>query len=204
MFTFTTRRATTDDLRGLVALWQGAGLPLAQLEKHFTDFQVAIDQNGRLSGAIAIQIAAQQGLIHSEAYIDFGLTDQVRPLLWKRLQTLAQNVGLFRLWTIEQAPYWKKAVGFTQADSATLGKLPAEFGAREQPWLTLQLKEEVATPEHLDKEFQLFREAQRAESERLIQRAKTLKIIATIVAAIAFLLLLFALLYLTRHGHVPH
>lgn len=200
MFSFTTRRATTDDLAALAALWESAHLPARDLEKQFTDFQVAIDHNGRLSGAIGIQIVGHQGRIHSEAYIDFGLTDSIRPLLWKRLQNVSQNLGLFRLWTIEPAPYWKKAVGFTQANPPTLEKLPEAFGSREQDWLCLQLKEETAAPEHLEKEFQMFRESQRAETERMNQQAKALKILATVIAAIIFLFVIVGGFMLLKHG----
>jgi N-acetylglutamate synthase-like GNAT family acetyltransferase len=204
MFTFTTRRATTDDLAALVALWEGAHLPARELEKHFTDFQVAIDHNGKLSGAIGIQVVGHQGRVHSEAYIDFGLTDSIRPLLWKRLQTLSQNLGLFRLWTTDSAPYWKKEVGFAVAGAEKLEKLPEPFGSREQDWLCLQLKEETASPEHLEKEFQMFREAQRAEIERMHQQAKALKILATIIAALIFAFVIVGGLMLLKRGHVAH
>ncbi len=203
MFTFTTRRATTDDLGALAALWQTAQLPAQELEKHFTDFQVAIDHNGRLSGAIGMQVVGHEGRIYCEAYIDFGLTDPIRPLLWKRLQTLAQNLGLFRLWTIESAPYWKKEVGFVGADTAKLEKLPQAFGPREQAWMTLQLKEEIAAPEHLEKEFAVFKEAQRAESERMFQQARMLKILATVLAVLLLFFVVAAGVYLLRRGH-PH
>jgi N-acetylglutamate synthase-like GNAT family acetyltransferase len=201
MFTFTTRRATTDDLKNLVALWKSAGFSAADLEKRFTDFQVVLDHNGRLCGAIGMRIVGHHGYIHSEAYIDFSFTDSVRPLLWKRLQTLANNLGLFRLWTLETAPYWKKEVGFGEAAPEKLEKLPAEFGAREQPWLTLQLKEEHAAPENLEHQFQMFKETQRAETERMFQQAKTLKILATIIAALLLLFVIFGGLFLLKHGH---
>lgn len=203
MFTFTTRRATVDDLKPLVALWQSAGFATTDLEKRFTDFQVAIDQNGRLVAAIAMRIVGHQGFIHSEAYIDFSFTDSVRPLLWKRVQNLANNVGLYRLWTLETAPYWKKEVGFSEVDSAKLEKLPAEFGAREQSWLMIQLKEEHAAPETLEQQFQMFKESQRAETERMYQQAKTLKILATIIAVILFFFVLLGGIYLLKYGR-PH
>jgi N-acetylglutamate synthase-like GNAT family acetyltransferase len=203
MFTFITRRATTDDLAGLVTLWQTVGLPVAELEKHFTDFQVAIDHNGRLSGAIGMEVVEHEGRLHSEAYIDFAFTDTLRPLLWKRVETLAQNLGLFRLWTLERAPYWKKEVGFTEADAAKREKLPESFGPRAEPWLTLQLREETALPEFIDKQFAMFRETERAESERMLQQAKTLKIIVTIIAVLLFVFVLFGGIFLLRNVH-PH
>lgn len=203
MFEFTTRRANTDDLAALVNLWRAAGLTTTDLEKNFTDFQVAFDQNGRLSGAIGMKVVGHQGYIHTEAYIDFAFTDSVRPLLWKRLQTLSQNLGLFRLWTTESAPFWKKEVGFVAADKVVLEKLPEAFGSREQDWLTLQLKEETATPEFIDKEFAMFKEAQRAETERMQQQAKTLKILATIMAVLLFFFVLLGGIFLLKHGR-PH
>lgn len=203
MFTFTTRRATVDDLKALVALWQSAGFPVVELEKRFTDFQVAIDHNGRLSGAIGMRVVGQQGYVHTEAYIDFSLTDLVRPLLWKRVQTLASNLGLVRLWTLETAPYWKKEVGFTEATPEKLEKLPEEFGSREQTRLVIQLKEEHAAPDHLEQQFQMFKESQRAETERMRQQAKTLKILATIIAVILFFFVLFGGIFLLKHGR-PH
>jgi N-acetylglutamate synthase-like GNAT family acetyltransferase len=203
MFTFTTRRATVDDLKPLVALWQGAGFPVAELEKRFTDFQVAIDHNGRLSGAIGMRTVGHQGYVHSEAYIDFGFTDSVRPLLWKRVQTLANNIGLYRLWTLETAPYWKKEVGFDEAEPEKLEKLPTEFGSRNQPWLTLQLKEEHAAPDHLEQQFQIFKEEQRAEADRMREQAKMLKILATIIAAVLFFLVVFGGYFLLTH-RTPH
>ena len=204
MFTFTTRRATVDDVKALAALWKSAGFPAAELEKRFTDFQVAIDHNGRLSGAIGIRVVGHEGYIHSEAFIDFSFTDLLRPLLWQRVQTLANNVGLFRLWTLETAPYWKKEVGFAEVDRAKLEKLPAEFGSREQPWLALQLKEEHAAPEHLEQQFQMFKESQRAETERMYQQAKTLKILATIIAVLLFFFVLLGGIFLLKHGRAPH
>ena len=203
MFTFTTRRATVDDLKPLVTLWRSAGFPVAELEKRFTDFQVAIDHNGRLSAAIGMRTAGQQGYLHSEAYIDFGFTDSVRPLLWKRVLTLANNIGLYRLWTLETAPFWKKEVGFDEAEPQNLEKLPAEFGPRDQPWLMLQLREEHAAPDHLEQQFQMFKEAQRAESDRMREQAKMLKILATIIAVILFFFVLFGGFYLLKHGR-PH
>jgi N-acetylglutamate synthase-like GNAT family acetyltransferase len=200
MFKFTARRATVDDLKALVALWESAGFSAGDLEKHFTDFQVAIDHNGRLSGAIALKVVGHQGYVHSEAFVDFGLTDTLRPLLWQRMQNLAKNLGLFRLWTLESAPYWKRELGFAEADAATLEKLPQEFGPREEDWLTLQLKEEVAAPDHIEQQFQMFREASRAETDRMREQAKMLKILATIIAVVLFAFVLFGGIYLLKHG----
>ena len=38
----------------------------------------------------------RQGLIHSEAFADYAMADQVRPSLWGRIQALAMNHGIAR------------------------------------------------------------------------------------------------------------
>src|SRR5438067_1277069 len=98
MKAFQLRRATTDDVPQLTALWQAAHLPAGTLDKRFTEFQVAENEEGQLVGAIALQISQQQGFLHSETFSDFSLVDKVRPLLWERVQKIAINHGLFRVW----------------------------------------------------------------------------------------------------------
>jgi N-acetylglutamate synthase-like GNAT family acetyltransferase len=186
---YQARRATTDDIDALKALWESAGFTAADLEKQFTDFQVVEGTEGQILGAIALQIDGAHGRIHSEAFIDFGLTDSLRPLLWERLQTMAQSHGLFQLWTLETAPFWKKAAGFTSATA----KPPEVFGAASAPWFALRLKEEGADPNLLEMQFNLFREAERAKREQLLSRAAALKMVGT---AIAVLLFLFAMVVL--------
>lgn len=190
MNSYRTRRATVDDLAQLAELWQAAHLPVAELEKQFTDFQVAEDGQGKLAAAIGLHIEGGHGRVHSETFADFALTDALRPALWERLQVVAQNHGLFRLWTEEAAPWWKKDAGFSTPSDELLQKLPETYGPRHAAWLTLRLKDEVADPALLDKEIALFKEAERFRREKLMRRGRALRIIGTVISA---LLLLFAL-----------
>jgi N-acetylglutamate synthase-like GNAT family acetyltransferase len=118
------RRAVVDDLGPLAELWRAAHMRGESLEKQFTDFQVAEDGAGRLQAAVALQISGPSGRIHSEAIADFALADTLRPLLWERLRAVAQNHGLFRLWTQESAPFWKKDAGFAPASKEAKEKFP--------------------------------------------------------------------------------
>jgi hypothetical protein len=179
-----------DDLAQLAALWAAAKLPARELEKQFTQFQVAEDAQGKLAGAIALHIDGHNGKVHSETFADFALADALRPALWERLQTVAQNHGLFRLWTEEAAPWWKKDAGFSTPSDEILHKLPESYGPRHAAWLTLRLKDEGADPALLDKEIALFKEAERVKLEKLIYRGKVIRIIGTLISA---LLLIFAL-----------
>jgi len=175
------RRATLDDIRQLTALWQTMQFPAEVLAKRVTEFQVAERADGNLLGAVGLQIAERQGLIHSEAFSDFALAEQVRPLFWDRLHAVATNHGLLRVWTREQAPFWSHC-GLVKADAEALHKLPALWRGAPSTWLTLKLRDDVETVMSLDKEFALFMQSEKQRTERVIQHARMIKIIMTLVA----------------------
>jgi N-acetylglutamate synthase-like GNAT family acetyltransferase len=199
MTSYQTRRATVDDLAQLAALWEAAKLPAQELEKQFTEFQVAEDAEGKLAAAIGLRIDGSHGKVHSETFADFALTDALRPALWERLQAVAQNHGLFRLWTEETAPWWKKDAGFATPSEEILQKLPEVYGPRHAAWLTLRLKEEGAEPSLLDKEIAMFKEAERIKREKLIHRGKVIRIIGTLIATLLFLFAMAMLFYFWKN-----
>ena len=178
-----------------MAVWAAAALPAAELEKQFTEFQVAVSPGGLIVGAVALQVSGADGKIHSETFADFALSDALRPLLWQRLEVVARNHGLFRLWTAETAPFWKKDVGF----SAAAGQPPDAFGPPGSAWLSLRLKDEGADPNLLEAQFNAFREAERARREKLLQRAAALKTVGTLIAVLLFLFSLAVLVWFFRH-----
>jgi N-acetylglutamate synthase-like GNAT family acetyltransferase len=192
---YRIRRATTEDLPKLMAAWEAAAVPAAEMEKRFTEFQVAESADGRIVAAIALQVAGADGRIHSETFVDFALTDTLRPLFWQRLETMARSHGLFRLWTTETAPYWKKDAGFATAPAAP----PEPFGPSAGPWLALRLKEEGADPNLIEAQFNLFREAERARREKLIQSAAVLKMAGTLIAVLLFIFSMAVLIWFFRH-----
>jgi N-acetylglutamate synthase-like GNAT family acetyltransferase len=194
-----TRRANVDDLPQLIQLWTAAHLPAGELDKQFTDFQIVEDDAGGIAGAVAMQITGADGRIHSEAFIDFGRSDELRASLWKRLQTVAQNHGLFRLWTEERAPWWKKDAGFAAPTAEVWPKLPESFGQRKETWLTLRLKDEAADPERLEKELAAFKEAERAKREKLLAQAQVIRIVGTLLAALVFVFAMVVLFWMWKH-----
>ena len=197
-----TRRATTDDLEPLKALWQAEGFPIGELAKQITDFQVAEDRRGAVAAAIALQAAGIEGHVHSETFADFGQTDLLRPRLWRQIQIAARNQGLTRLWTRETAPFWRKDAGFKEAPREWLEKLPASFGRAGPGWLAMRLREEEADPEALDRQFQLFKLAEQEKRDKALRRASLLRWIGTMIAilifASGFLLLLWVFKQRTR------
>jgi N-acetylglutamate synthase-like GNAT family acetyltransferase len=194
------RRATTDDLQSLKALWRSMRLAADDLEKRLTEFQVVEDADGKLLGAVGVQIVRQHARLHSEGYLDFAHADAARELFWKRIQTLASNHGVFRLWTQENSPYWLRS-GFRAADAKKLSDLPPEWREGGGEWFMFQLKDEEAIAKALDKDFAAFMSAERRNTERAYERARTLKIIITVIGFLIGILGFGVVGYLLVHNH---
>src|SRR6185369_9545744 len=82
---YRVRRATLDDISQITAIWKSLSFPAEDLVRRVTEFQLAESADGKVVGAIGLQIAGQQGRIHSEGFSDFALAEQLRPLQWDRL-----------------------------------------------------------------------------------------------------------------------
>ena len=198
---YRVRRATLDDISQLTALWKTLGFPVEDLAKRVTEFQVAEAPDGKVAGAVGLQIALRQGRIHSEAFSDFALAEQLRPLLWDRVHAVATNHGLVRLWSQEQAPFWSHC-GLITPDPEAMGKLPVVWKPFPGSWLTLKLKEDIETVS-LDKEFALFMESEKQRTQRAFEHAKILKAIATLLAlAILALVMAGAFMVLRKNPHL--
>ena len=196
---YRVRRATLDDIGQLTSLWESMKYPVEDLGKRITEFQVAEDGEGKVVGALGLQMAERQGLLHSEAYTDFALTDALRPLLWERIQAVATNHGLLRLWTQERAPFWAHC-GLAPANDEALAKLPVLWKDRPGNWLSLKLKEDVQAVISADKEFALFMASEKERTERAFQQARMLKFIATLIALALLVLVIAGAIVVFRHN----
>jgi hypothetical protein len=184
------RRATVDDIATLRQTWEAMCFSPDDLEKRLTEFQVVENADGEVVGAMGIQFSGQHALLHSEGYSDFGVADDARQLFWERIQTLASNHGVFRIWTQERSPFWKH-LGFQPPTAEISSRLPAGWknesngglGAQERSeggWLTLQLKDEEAIAAALEKDFVPFMAGERSETEKISEKAKTINTFITI------------------------
>ena len=169
---FQVRRATVEDLPQLRTLWQMENLPDAELEKRFTEFQVALDERG-------------QGKIHGEAIGRFDLADELRAAFWPRLEMVARNQGLSRVWTTQEAIFWR-GLGFKKATAQNLAELPAGFAEENAAWFTLPLRSSEAAASEVEKQLAALKLMSQAENERLLERAKVMKWIAMGVVALVF------------------
>lgn len=201
---YQVRRATLDDIGQLTAMWESMQYAAEDLAKRVTEFQVAVDLEGKVLGTVGLQIAERQGLVHSEAFSDFALAEQLRPLLWDRLHAVATNHGLVRVWTQEQAPFWHHC-GLQKADGEVLQKLPALWRGRERNWLTLKLRDDIETVLSLDKEFALFMESEKQRTQQVFAQARMLKMLVSILAFVVLVVVIaWAVSVFMRNPHLLH
>ena len=194
---YRVRRATLDDIGQLTALWQSMHFAHEDLARRITEFQVAENSEGKVAGAVGLQINQRQGRIHSEAFSDFGVAEELRPLFWERINSVATNHGLLRLWTQEQAPFWAHC-GLLKADAETLERLLPQWRNQTSDWLTLKLKDDLTEVISADKEFAMFMESERQRTQRAFQQARILKLLATLIAFVVLFLVIGGALFLLK------
>lgn len=185
---YRARRATIEDLPQLISLWQLEQLPTSALEKRFTEFQVVSDDAGQVLGTIGLQVSGGQGLLHGESMARPEMADQVRELLWTRLQAMIHNHALERLWTPVSAPFWR-GKGFAAATGEQLEALPPEFRESGKQWQVLTLRTPDANAA-IDREFARMQALQHEEKAKMQATVSWMKRAA--VVALFFLMLLAA------------
>ena len=191
------RRATVDDLPALKALWLTARLPVDELECRLTEFQV-VESEGRFAGAIGVEILRQHACFYAEDYADFAVADAARELFWDRIQKLAANRGVFRVWTREASPFWTRW-GLQPATAETLARLPEEWKDRDGRWLTLELKNAEVINRVLEEQLGALREEQQEQNARIVRQSQRLKQIAIAASFVIFLVCLAIVGWLLLH-----
>lgn len=190
-----SRRATIEDLPQLTVLWELERLPSDDLERRFTEFQVVLDEGGEVVGAVGLQIVRNHGLLHGESIGRPEIGDEVRELLWRRIQMVARNHSLDRIWTKLNAPFWRKT-GFKKANEDELEVIPEEFG-EPSDFNLLPLREGGASAEAIEKQFAMLRALHDEESQQLQRRVSTVKRLALVLTVVvAFLVIAFAVVAL--------
>jgi N-acetylglutamate synthase-like GNAT family acetyltransferase len=197
----TIRRATLDDLETLRGLWRECRLPEHELEKRFTEFQLALDSQGWILAALAVRFAGHEGQIHSLAIRRAELEDELRAALWDRILTLANQQGAYRLWTRESGSFWTGA-GFTPSPSPGSSGMPAAFGDGDH-WRMLKLRDEPLKMIAAEEQLEAYLEMERHRIDQLVRRGRALKIIATGFAGALFLGALSVLFVMLRRNRSP-
>lgn len=192
------RRATVDDLNALRAIWTSLRLPADALEKELKDFQV-VEAGGQVVGTIGIQFCQQYALLYGEGFADFSIADAARQLFWDRIQTLAANHGVFRIWTQEDSPFWLRW-GFNPAGAEILSRLPEIWKTSGGKWFTLQLKDEEAVAVALENKFAGFMDTEKQRTARVSEKAHTIRTVITVAGFGIFFICVLVLLYWFAHG----
>ena len=193
------RRATVDDIEALSRLWQHANLDVAELEKRLTDFQIAEAPTGDIIAAIGLHTNAQQGRMHSEAYLDEFNIPVLRPKLFERIKNVAQNYGLIRIWTLAD-PAWTD-LEFREPNPEEMEAFPPGFGNWKADWRVLKLREDIAAADRIAKEMELFRITNQEENSRIIKQAKVMKFLAISISIVLFVIVALGLfIMVTKSG----
>lgn len=197
---FLGRRATLDDLPALRQLWEQERYDADALEPRVTEFQVAHDAEGTIIGAIGMKREGEQGVVHHEAFADFGVADQLRAVIWERFKTLAKNYAMARVWMQDCVHYWKE-IGFDEADEEVLEQLPPELGEREGNWFTIVLRNDpFADGSALARQQEmLFRAALKEETEKTMRQAKLVRGLALTFSIVLFIVICIAGFYLYKY-----
>ena len=195
---FVARRATVEDLPQLLPLWRLEHLQADDLEKRFTEFQVACDATGQIVAAVGLQISGAQACLHSEAIGAAEFSDLLRELLWKRLQVIIQNHALERMWTTLAATYWR-TIGFDKATAEQLETLPPAFQPGAGEWLVITLRAANANAA-LEREFSQLKALQEQESQRMRERVRWAKRIALGITIVLVVLVLAWLAVILKVG----
>lgn len=197
------RRATVDDLPALKVLWLAAQLPADTLKDRVTEFQV-VEADGKFAGAIGVQIVRQHTRLHSEDYADFSVADAARELFWERIQKLAANHGVFRVWMNEVSSFWTRW-GFQPASAEILARLPDEWKNLKGNWLTLELKNEDAINTLLKNQFGNFMDAEKNQTAQLAENARKFKLFVTLASFGIFFICLGVVAWMVlRRSAVGH
>lgn len=179
------RRATPQDFPELQKLWWRAQLDSEVLEPRITDFQVVVEK-GRIIAALGLQNAARQGKVYGEAIDEPARAEELRALLWPRIQTWSKNLGLWRLWTPLTGDFWTNN-GFQPHDQAT--QPPPELNIDQTALLVLQLGPEPSRAAAAIGEIGLMEIASRERRTKFLAQKKMIAIYALIAFVITRLFL---------------
>lgn len=191
---YHARRATIEDLPTLQFLWGNMGLPGLELQHRLTEFQLLVNREGGLLGAWGFEHAGREGRIHSEVFSDFGFADHFRPLLWERVQMLALNHSVTRVWTQETAPFYTHN-GFQEATVSEVGELPPAWQAMPGRWRWLRVREDF-NPAAVEQQMAALFAPERAQTAALARRAQSLRHLATFLAVAFALFVIGTAIYL--------
>jgi N-acetylglutamate synthase-like GNAT family acetyltransferase len=186
---YIARRATEEDLPALQGLWQAAGLPWEELETFVTEFQVVPGDEGLLLAAIGLMVESNEALLHSEAVRQNGDQDELRDALWRRIQIVARNQGVHRVWTQEDAEFWRLA-GFLPSTPADFARSTASFLQPGDGWSAFQLLDPSRANAVVEEQMAVWQATRQQEAEEFARKVKVFRTVAFLIFAVVLVLIL--------------
>ncbi len=194
----SARRATVEDLPALQALWQIGGLPADELEKFLTEFQVVPGEGeGVLLGAIGLMVEGNDALLHSEALAPGDEGDEIRAALWRRLQIVARNQGIHRLWTQEDADYWRDGC-FLAAPAETVSAATAGFVDKTATWMVCELIDPAKAKLLVTEQMAIWHATRTQEADELQGKIRAFRNASLLVAALVVVLMIGMVVFVLR------
>ena len=185
----TARRATVEDLPALQGLWQAAGLPWEQLEKFITEFQLVEDSDGNPAGAVGLLVEGTEALLHTEALRPDVDADEARASLWRRIQIVARNLGVHRVWTQEDDPFWT-ASGFAAPSTHDLATVRATFLGDGSGWRFVLLVDPTKANAVVQEQMALWQAEREREAGEFQRKVKAFRAVAFLLFGIVVALAL--------------
>lgn len=180
----SARRATVEDLPALQELWRRTGLPALELERYVTEFQVVPGAaEGTLAAALGLMVEGNDALLHTEAIGDHETADALRAGLWRRVQIVARNQGVHRLWTQEDAEYWRTG-GFAPPPPQMLAATKASFIDPAATWLVCALVDPAKAGLQVNEQMAIWQSARSQEAQDLQARIRLVRNVALSFAAL--------------------
>lgn len=195
----SARRAAVEDLAALQALWQEVGMPWEELGGFLNEFQVTTDDDGLITSAIGMLIEGDQALLHSEAIRPGSDADLARSALWRRVQIVARHQGVQRVWTQEDAEYWRSS-GFSPVPPPLVDRVQASFLKSADSWTACDLMDPERAKAMVNEQLAILEAERMREAEAFQHKVRIFRAFAILLA---FVVLSACLWFLYRIANTP-
>ena len=158
---------------------------------------MAGEGEGVLLGAIGLMVEGNDALLHSEALAPGDEGDEIRAALWRRLQIVARNQGIHRLWTQEDADYWRTG-GFGAAPAETVSAATAAFVDKTSTWLVCDLIDPAKAKQLVTEQMAIWHATRTQEADELQGKIRAFRNASLLVAAVVVVLMIGMVVFVLR------
>lgn len=158
-------------------------MPWEELGGFISEFQMTVDEDGLLTGAIGLLIEGNQALLHSEAIRAGADPDLARSALWRRVQTVARHQGVHRVWTQEDADYWRTS-GFSPVPPPLVDRVQASFLKSADSWTACDLMDPERAKAAVNEQLAILEAERMREADEFQGKVRIFRAFALLLAFI--------------------